>query len=105
MGKGTIGTPTNVIIKVPKRIKLECNCKKCIYYKKTICELRRKLFPLKCKWYTTRDDYNLTKEEINNIKKKNNISKTKRKERSTYNKGFGTITVEKADLSKYSKLK
>lgn len=105
MGKGTIGTPTNVIIKVPKREKVECNCKRCVYYKRTVCELSRKLYPLKCKWYTTRNDYDLSKEESKIIKEKNNVTKVERREKANYNKGFGTITVEKADLSKYRGLK
>lgn len=59
----------------------------------------------KCKRDYSRTDYKLTRKERKQAKLSNDISIEERRERGTYNSGFGTIAVEKADLSKYREMK
>ena len=59
----------------------------------------------KCKRDYSRTDYKLTKAERKQAKLSNDIDTKECRERGTYNKGFGNVTVEKADLSKYREFK
>lgn len=59
----------------------------------------------KCKRDYSRKDYNLSRKERKIAKSSNDIGIEDRRERGTYNSGFGTITIEKADLSQYRGIK
>lgn len=105
MAKGSVGVETNIIIRTPKREKTASDCNKCQYKKKNVCELGRKLYIKECKWYSVLSDYNNSNKERKQIRQSNKVSKDELHKRAEYKGGFGEVTVEKADLSKFRRFK
>lgn len=69
--KGSVGTPTNIIIRTPKRKKIKSNCKGCINYRSSSCIYGRSTNRSACKWYAKNNDYTLSREERQAIRTRN----------------------------------
>lgn len=95
--KGSVGTPTNIIIRTPKRKKIKSNCNVCINYRSKSCIYGRSTNRSTCKCYAKNDDYTLSGEERQAIKERNKNPKKYNKLKKEESKNIKRVITPKID--------